>query len=159
MKNKKEPLPYIEILRRLTHAGVKGSPCINRITGGTDDMPTLRERMDFLMGILNKPQSNSTDMLFFVMYDIESNKVRTEVSKYLEDKGCFRIQKSIFLADLDRSVCEQIKADLVEVQSLYDNHDSIIICPIASDEIRSMKVIGQNINTDIIMRTKNTLFF
>lgn len=48
---------------------------------------------------------------------------------------------------------------LVEVQSLYENHDSIIVCPVSSDIVRSMKIIGQNINLDIITQSKNTLFF
>lgn len=159
MRKKKEPLPYIEVLKRLVHAGVKGSPAVNRITGYTDEMPSLRERVDFLIGVVNQQQRKATDMLFFVMYDIESNKVRREIAKYLEDKGCFRIQKSIFLASADRSVYEQIKVDLAEVQALYDNHDSIILCPISTDEMRAMKVIGQNLNMDVITQSNNTLFF
>ena len=159
MKKKKEPLPYIEVLRRLARAGVKDSPSVNRVTGNTEDMPSLKDRVDFLIGVVNRQQRKATDMLFFIMYDIESNKVRREIAKYLEDKGCFRIQKSIFLASADRTVYEQIKSDLAEVQALYDNHDSIILCPVSTDEMRSMKVIGQELNIDIITRTNNTLFF
>ena len=54
---------------------------------------------------------------------------------------------------------EQIKKDMVEVQSLYENHDSIIVCPVSSDILKSMKIIGQNINLDVITHSKNTLFF
>ena len=98
-------------------------------------------------------------MLFFVMYDIESNKVRYNVVKYLERMGCYRIQKSIFLANLSMEKYENIRNSLVEVQSLYENHDSIIVCPVSSDILRSMKIIGQNINLDVITQSKNTLFF
>ena len=97
--------------------------------------------------------------LFFIMYDIESNKVRYNIVKYLERMGCYRIQKSIFLANLSMEKYEQIKKDMVEVQSLYENHDSIIVCPVSSDILRSMKIIGQNINLDVITQNKNTLFF
>ena len=159
MRRKKEPLPYIEVLRRLAHAGVEGSPVVNRTTGRTDDMPSLRDRVDFLIGVVNKQERKATDMLFFIMYDIESDKVRREIAKYLEDKGCFRIQKSIFLASADRGVFEQVKSDLAEVQALYNNHDSIIVCPISTDEMRAMKVIGQNLNIEVITQTNNTLFF
>lgn len=93
------------------------------------------------------------------MYDIESNKVRTLISKYLERKGCIRIQKSIFLADLDRTIFEEIRSDLVEVQSSYENNDSIILVPISTDYLQSMKIIGQSVNVDIITKNKNTLFF
>ena len=93
------------------------------------------------------------------MYDIESNKVRYNIVKYLERMGCYRIQKSIFLANLSMEKYENIRKSLVEVQSLYDNHDSIIVCPVSSDLLRNMKIIGQSINLDVITQSKNTLFF
>ena len=98
-------------------------------------------------------------MLFFVMYDIESNKVRRLVANYLQRKGCVRIQRSIFLADLDAKEYNTIRMDLTEVQSAYENEDSILIVPISSEYLRSMKIIGQKIELDIIMHNKNTLFF
>lgn len=158
--SKKTPLHYIEILRKLKRSGLEHSPQVNRPVGNIDDLPTLDERVKVLLGIVNKKRRPIDNrMLFFVMYDIESNKVRYNVVKYLERMGCHRIQKSIFLADISTEKYETIKRDLAEVQSLYENHDSIIVCPVSSDLIRSMKVIGKTINLDIITHTKNTLFF
>jgi CRISPR-associated endoribonuclease cas2 len=155
----RKKLPYIEILRKLSRAGIENSPVVNRQVGNLSNFPTLQERVNFLLGIINKTSRPATNMLFFVMYDIESNKVRYHISKYLERKGCVRIQRSIFLADLDKSIYDQIKSDLAEVQSLYDNHDSIIVCPVSTDQLRAMKVIGENIDVDIIIHSRNTLFF
>jgi CRISPR-associated protein Cas2 len=90
---------------------------------------------------------------------LNTYKVRYNVVKYLIKRGCTRIQKSIFLADLSHEIYDSIRNDLSEIQSLYDNHDSIIICPISTDLLKSMKVIGQSINMDVITRSKNTLFF
>lgn len=98
-------------------------------------------------------------MLFFVMYDIENNKVRRYVVKYLEHKGCTRVQKSIFLADLSIEQYQDIRNDLAEVQAVYENKDSILVVPISTDYLKAMKVIGQNVDIDIIMHTRNTLFF
>ena len=98
-------------------------------------------------------------MLFFVMYDIESNKVRTQIVNYLIRSGCHRIQKSIFLANLSHEKYNKIKEDLAEVQSYYDNHDSILLVPISTDYLQAMKIIGQTINVDVITKNKNTLFF
>jgi len=98
-------------------------------------------------------------MLFFIMYDIESNKVRRNVVKYLERQGCTRIQKSIFLADLSSDTYHMIRNDLAEVQALYENQDSIIVCPVSTELLRSMKIIGKSINVDIITHSRNTLFF
>ena len=155
----RKPIPYIEILRKLSRAGVQNSPPINRRTGDFSNIQTLQERVDFLMGVVNKPKRPATNMLFFVMYDIESDKVRYHIAKYLERKGCTRIQRSIFLADLDKKVYDLIKSDLEEVQSLYDNHDSIIVCPVSTDQLKAMKIIGEDISIDIITHSRNTLFF
>ena len=156
---KKTPLNYIEVLRKLKNSGLEHSPQVNRPVGHLDDLPSLKERVDVILGITNKEKRTQGNMLFFVMYDIESDKVRYNVVKYLERMGCHRIQKSIFLADIDMEKYERIKTDLAEVQALYENHDSILVCPVSSDLLRSMKVIGKNINLDIITHSKNTLFF
>lgn len=156
---KKTALHYIEILRKLKNSGLESSPPINREVSSIDALPSLEERLHYLLGIINNNKRSSSNMLFFVMYDIESDKVRYNVVKYLERMGCYRIQKSIFLADLAMENYEQIKTDMTEVQSLYDNHDSIIVCPVSSDLLKSMRVIGKSINLDIITRSKNTLFF
>ena len=97
-------------------------------------------------------------MIYFIMYDIESNKVRTLVAKYLIRKGCTRVQKSIFIASSERPVFDEIRKDLKEVQECYDNSDSILLVPVSTDEIRAMKVIGQNIDFDLALKNKNTLF-
>lgn len=158
-KKKKDALTYLEKLRKLKTSGLEHSPVVNRVANDLDALPTLEERVKTILGIIKKREIIANDMLFFVMYDIESNKVRYNVVKYLERMGCFRIQKSIFLANLSMEKYEDIKHDLAEVQDLYDNHDSIIVCPVSSDYLSSMKVIGQSINLDLITRSKNTLFF
>ena len=147
---KKAASHYLEVLRKLQRSGLEDSPVINRLAVRADDMPTLQQRIDVILGLIHQTTKQGGKMLFFIMYDIESNKVRYNI---------YRIQKSIFLANLSMEKYEQIKSDMVEVQSLYENHDSIIVCPVSSDILRSMKIIGQNINLDVITQNKNTLFF
>lgn len=159
MTKKKTPLGYLDVLRRLRQAGVENSPEINKPRRKTDELPTLEERVKKILGITQRTNRPAGNMIFFVMYDIESNKVRYNVVRYLERMGCMRVQKSIFLADLPAEKCATIKQDLAEVQSLYDNHDSIIVCPISTDLLKSMKVIGKDISLDVITRSKSTLFF
>ena len=158
-KKKKDALTYLQKLRKLKTSGLEHSPGLNGEANDLDALPTLEHRVSTILGIIKKREIIANDMLFFVMYDIESNKVRYNIVKYLERMGCFRIQKSIFLANLSMEKYEDIKHDLAEVQDLYENHDSIIVCPVSSDYLSSMKVIGQSINLDLITRSKNTLFF
>ena len=98
-------------------------------------------------------------MICFIMYDISSNKVRTLLAKYLLGKGCTRVQKSIFMADLAADVYQTIGRKLAEIQKMYDNEDSILIVPLSEDHARSMRIIGQQVDLDLIMHAKNTLFF
>lgn len=156
---KKTASHYLEVLRKLQRSGLDDSPVINRLAVRADDLPSLQKRIDAILGLIHQTKKQSGKMLFFIMYDIESNKVRYNIVKYLERMGCYRIQKSIFLGNLSMEKYEKIKSDMVEVQSLYENHDSIIVCPVSSDILRSMKIIGQNINLDVITQNKNTLFF
>lgn len=124
-----------------------------------NDIEDIELRIKHILGLTERIKKTPNKMLFFVMYDIEDNKVRRLVSKYLLRKGCTRIQKSVFLAETPVEIFSDIKNDLSEVQAAYDNNDSIIILPITTDYLRMMKIIGQNIDIDIITHSKNTLFF
>lgn len=98
-------------------------------------------------------------MICFIMYDITSNKVRTLIAKFLLKKGCIRIQKSIFMADMPSDEVQDIAQKLTEIQKMYDNNDSILIVPLSEDYARAMKIIGQDVDIDLILHSKNTLFF
>ncbi len=124
-----------------------------------DDMPSLEQRLQEILDITNSISRPPTNMLFFVMYDITSNKVRRAVVKYLARMGCHRVQKSIFLADVSAEKCRQIQSDLAQVQAMYENDDSIFIVPLSVDYVRSMKVIGKNVDFDLIMHSASSMFF
>lgn len=159
MSKKRKELTFLEKLAKLRHSGLQGFRMVSENNIDWDSLDSLDVRVRRLLGIVNRSERKVTDMLFFVMYDIESNKVRQQVAKYLLKMGCFRIQRSIFLADLTPEKYELIRSDLTEVQSFYDNQDSILIVPVSTDLLKSMKIIGKSVDVDIIMRTKNTLFF
>lgn len=162
MRKPKEAIDYLQRLKILDAAGFdSGKKRQESVTQeeNDDSLCDLQTTIKRVLNIINSKKRPKTNMLFFVMYDIESTKVRTSVVKYLQRKGCTRIQKSIFLADLSFDVCNEIKRDLTKIQALYDNHDSIIICPVSTDEIQNMKIIGHSIDIDIITHATNTLFF
>ena len=150
---------FLQKMDKLKRAGISSNREISTSINDPSPITDISERVRQIIGLINTPNKNTYSMTFFVMYDIENNKVRYQIAKYLERKGCIRVQRSIFLADLNSDVFNEIKADLAEVQSLYDNHDSILIVPISSDYLQAMKIIGQSIDVDIITKTKNTLFF
>jgi len=156
---KKEPIGFVEKMKKLRRAGIENSPPANRSTTIDPDLPSLHQRVEKLMGFIKCDKPNPLEMIYFVMYDIENNKVRTQVAKYLIKKGCTRVQKSVFIASTSRSVFNEIQNDLREVQQCYDNVDSILLVPVSTDEVQAMKLIGRNIDFDLALKNRNTLFF
>lgn len=160
MPRKKRPvLTFKEKLIRIKNAGIKSGIPVQKTTEETDDLPDLNDRIKQVLQIFDQHEQKKDTMLYFVMYDIENDKVRNHIAKFLIRKGCARVQKSIFLADTKRQVYSEIHQTLKEVQEVYDNHDSIFLVPISSDDLRAMKIIGENIDLDLTLGNKNTLFF
>lgn len=159
-RRRREPPSAEELLEKIRDAGLSKTNVVKNQEDDFDKaLGSLESRIEKMLSITKSSERNPQNMLFFVMYDIESNKVRRMVAKYLLRQGCFRIQRSIFLADMPHEKCEKIKSDLSDVQAAYDNEDSILVVPISTDYLRAMKIIGCSIDIDVIMRTRNTLFF
>ena len=158
MKQKKKELTFVQKMllhhkAGFTHTGT--SPQITR----KDQIASLPERIKKILEITNRDHLTASKMLYFIMYDIENNKVRTSIAKYLIKNGCLRVQKSIFFAESERNVFNKINSDLKHIQKLYENDDSIFMVPVSADQMRAMKIIGQNTDFDLIIGNKNTLFF
>lgn len=158
-RKERPPLPLLEQMRRLRGAALQTGSTDEVRPSSNGDIVSVDERVRTLLGIIGRQNKSRGRMLFFVMYDIESNRVRTLIHKYLKRKGCTPIQRSIFLADTSIEVYEEIKTDLAAVQEAYDNNDSIIVLPVSTDYLRMMKIIGQKIEVDVITHSRNTLFF
>lgn len=159
-KKKKHVKPdFVQVMRKLIRSGLEDSAVPNRTVNDYDEIPRLEERVSKILGLLNRDNRPAGYMIFFVMYDIEDNKVRRHIAKYLLRLGCARIQRSVFLADLPNGEYDKIRTDLAEVQAAYENNDSILIVPISTDYLTAMKIIGQTIDVDVIAHRRNTLFF
>jgi len=158
-KPKKPPLTFYEKLQKIHHAGLNPSKAINRQDPHIENLETLEKRIETIFNFCSSNLSKPAGMIYFVMYDIENNKVRTQIAKYLIKKGCMRIQKSVFLASTDRTVFNEIHTTIKEVQEFYNNYDSVFFVPVSTDQLRSMKIVGQSINYEVVTGNKNTLFF
>lgn len=156
------PLPFVERMRKITSSALLSSgqdaASSPQSVDSVDDIESLEARVKKILSLVRNKKKEGR-MLFLVMYDIRSNKVRTLVHKYLKRQGCTPIQRSIFLADTSIEIYNKIKSDLVEVQQAYENNDSIIVLPVTTDYLRMMKIIGKSIELDIITHSKSTLFF
>ena len=109
--------------------------------------------------VTDKKRSKPKYMLFMIMYDIENNKIRTYLAKYLIKKGCMRIQKSVYIAKGSKRDMLRIGNTLQEINEAYENQDSIFVLPIPQEKFNNMKIIGKNLTFEIVTKPKNVLIF
>ncbi|MBW7840686.1 MAG: CRISPR-associated endonuclease Cas2 [Chitinophagaceae bacterium] len=148
-------------IERLKKAGFNfysGEDGFNRADGGKMEMEPFSERIRLILKVIQDKPKKSTMMNYLILYDIEKDKVRGLIAKYLLSRGCIRIQKSVFLAHTDNQKFEEIKNTLAEINEIYQNEDSIILVPLNVSDARSMKLIGQNVNINQIIDPPNTVF-
>jgi CRISPR-associated endonuclease Cas2 len=151
-----------ERIARIRKAGLTVTGDDRQNPGVTDkgdpDLLPLSERIRLILGIIRDQPIKATTMNYLVLYDIENNKVRTLIAKYLIAKGCIRIQKSVFLAHSNHKKFDEIRQTLAEINGVYENRDSIILVPLNISDARSMKLIGHNVDIDRIIDPPNTVF-
>lgn len=146
-----------EKLQKLQEAGLTAPEMKPRPV--EEELLTLNERIRDILQLVREPSQNPYDMTYLVMYDIEDDRVRTHIAKYLLSKGCIRIQKSVYMARTHQKVFTKINDTLKDVQATYDNHDSILLVPIQSSTVGSMKIIGKDIQVQSLIDPPNTLFY
>lgn len=163
MPRKQREVSYHERLLRLRKAGLR-SPLTTDLSKGKvyrgdfDKEDSLSSRVLRLVQWLQQYKIEKKDeMLYFVMYDISDHKVRTQIAKYLIKKGCMRVQKSVYLAKSDVKIYKEISTVLKEVNEVYENEDSIMILPVSEDKLHAMRVIGKNIEYELVTREENVL--
>jgi CRISPR-associated protein Cas2 len=158
-KKKREKPSFPEIIRKIKNAGLTSVEAVNAQRQPEPEMEHISDRIQKVFHLYQNASKKSDQMIFFIMYDIEHDKVRTQIAKYLIKKGCIRVQKSVFLAQKERKVFDELHGTLKDIQDMYDNEDSIFFVPISTDELRAMKIIGQNMTFDMILQQKSTIFF
>ncbi|EIM75215.1 CRISPR-associated endoribonuclease Cas2 [Nitritalea halalkaliphila LW7] len=148
-----------ERIQKIRESGLLAHPEQQRQQLDPEDaLLPLQSRIQKILKIFQGKPIKSTTMNYFIMYDIQNNKVRRLVAQYLIKNGCVRVQKSVFLVHSDHKKFEEIKQTLVEINDVYENQDSIILVPLNISDARSMKLIGQNVNIEQIIDPPNTVF-
>lgn len=100
-----------------------------------------------------------TTMTYLIIYDIQENGIRTKIAKYLEQKGCVRIQKSVFVGNLKTNKMLEIYTWIKDIQDTYPNVDSILFIPIEKDNLLQIQNIGINEALEDFLNGKSMLFF
>lgn len=142
------------ILASIKKAGFSDNNSVTTVDSDCN-IAELDARLKQILAILDSNRGTK-DMIFFVMYDIENDKVRNLIAKYLIAQGCIRIQNSVFIAEAAPEHYQCIKKDLKDVQQAYRNNDSIVITPLSAENLSTMSVIGKALSP-IHNMSKNVL--
>lgn len=96
-------------------------------------------------------------MLVWVIYDITGNSVRKRVSDACKNYGLYRVQKSVFLGDLNSNQRDSLAVECEE--HIDEAVDSVYIFPMDDESFRKVKLIGQAFDKDLVSDEVITTFF
>ncbi|MCL4387457.1 MAG: CRISPR-associated endonuclease Cas2 [Patescibacteria group bacterium] len=84
-------------------------------------------------------------MIYWVIYDISKNKIRSKIANICKDYGLKRVQKSIFLGILTQNKAEMLALEVQNVlkKQKKDNiKDKIFIVPAGKEDYAKKIVMG-----------------
>src|SRR5262249_47023389 len=87
-------------------------------------------------------------MLTWVVYDISDDRTRTRVARRCLDFGLYRVQKSVFLGDIEGNRVEEIllfSRELLDLQT-----DSVYIFPMCREDLDKVRIVGQGFDRQLV---------
>ncbi|RQD92735.1 CRISPR-associated endonuclease Cas2 [Methanosalsum natronophilum] len=95
--------------------------------------------------------------MIWVIYDIVDDKVRNKVARLCLNKGLYRVQKSVFLGDINSNLRDTLA---LECEAVIDpNVDSVYIFPMDSASFKQVKLLGQAFDKELVSDEVLTQFF
>ena len=96
-------------------------------------------------------------MLTWVIYDIVLTKTRNKVIKVCKNIGLYRVQKSVFLGELEDNKFDELK---LKLESLVDlEEDSVYVFPMSKRELNTAGLIGQAFDKELVTDEILSKFF
>jgi len=95
-------------------------------------------------------------MLVWFIYDISENKARRNLIKIAEKSGLYRVQKSVFLGNIDKNSIDELVLQSEEI--INDNTDSLYVFPMCETDFKSVVLLGQAFDKKLINDEIQALF-
>ncbi|MDD3051461.1 MAG: CRISPR-associated endonuclease Cas2 [Candidatus Cloacimonetes bacterium] len=96
-------------------------------------------------------------MLVWVIYDITEDRVRQKVSDRCKNYGLYRVQKSVFLGDLNSNDRDSLAIECEEL--INTEQDSVYIFPMDEQSFKKVQLIGQAFDKELVSDEIITKFF
>ena len=95
-------------------------------------------------------------MITWVVYDITNDKTRLRVSKKCKNEGLYRVQKSVFLGNIEKNRIDQLFLQCREI--IDEDTDSLYIFPMPGDTFKQVKTAGQAFDPKLVSDEIRQLF-
>lgn len=80
-------------------------------------------------------------MLVWFIYDIVKDKPRKKLADKAIEQGLYRVQKSVFLGNIDNNLLDEL---IVFAEEIIDpEEDSVYVFPMCQDDFKKVELIGQ----------------
>jgi len=86
--------------------------------------------------------------LVWIIYDIVDNKTRTKIARACKNKGLYRVQKSAFLGTLNKNQIDELK--IICQDMINPEKDSVYIFPMCEDDFKSVILLGEAFDEDLV---------
>jgi len=96
-------------------------------------------------------------LLVWVIYDITENRVRQKISDRCKNYGLYRVQKSVFLGDLNSNDRDSLGIECEEL--INTDSDSVYIFPMDDQSFKKVQLIGQAFDKELVSDEIITKFF
>lgn len=96
-------------------------------------------------------------MLTWVIYDIVDTKKRTRIAKACKNMGLYRVQKSVFLGNLNKNEIDEIAIICKDI--IDEDEDSVYIFPMCDDDFKKVKLLGQAFDKELVTDELLAKFF
>ena len=96
-------------------------------------------------------------MLVWVMYDIADDKIRRKAIKICKNVGLYRVQKSIFLGDIEENDFDEVKLRLEDTVDL--KNDSVYVFTMSKKELNKAGLIVKAFDKELVTDEIISKFF
>lgn len=92
-----------------------------------------------------------------MVYDVSATPKRTKIAKACKEAGLYRVQKSVFLGNLERSQMESLALQCKELMTL--EKDSLYMFPMCDEDFKKVTLLGQAFDKELVSDEVLAKFF
>ncbi len=87
-------------------------------------------------------------MLTWVVYDISKDRTRSKIADRCLDFGLQRVQKSVYLGDLQPNRVDEViefSRELLDLET-----DSVYVFPMCREDFDKVRIVGQSFDRELV---------